>query len=242
MGGFRITATPPTVHGHHAKRAFVNPADSLVGQVLRAAEQPGPGQYGNLALAPPKGGRIGRSNAKSGLEWELYRSAQIPAPNEYPAPKLPEAGGGRFSTSKAPTDLEIEIARAKEMPGPLDYGPVATRAYMPRVHGDSAPKNFSGGPQRQPIWVNGVPGPGQYKSEGVGAMGAGVGGKFNIATAKSDLEWTIHYAKQRPGPDAYDAPMTDRHGHSVRCAVVSGGQWNRAASKSGLEWTIHRAA
>ena len=46
--------------------------------------------------------------------------------------------------------------------------------------------------EHEPIWVNGVPGPGQYKSEGVGVMGAGVGGKFNIATAKSDLEWTIH--------------------------------------------------
>jgi hypothetical protein len=230
-GTLRTTADPELLS------CALDNVNSLEGQLIRASGQPGPGAY-DVAPVLPKGGRFNLSKAKSGLEWELYRASQIPGPSQYASPRIPAPSGGRFSSGRPKSDLEWTIHRAKQLPGPTEYDAVPACVTKPSTLG-GVPRGFSSGPQRPPTWRNGVPGPGEY---GAADPGRGGGGKFSTANAKSDLEWTIHYAKQRPGPASYDAPLVDSSGRSVRCAVVEGGQWNRAVTKSGLEWNIHRAA
>ena len=217
---------------------LLNNADSLEGQIQRASEQPGPGQYFVPPMPKAPGGRMGSSTAKSGLEWELYRAAQIPGPSAYTPAKLPAPKGGRFTATRPTTDIEANCLRARGLPGPNDYDAVPTSVFLPaRTGGSAATKGFSSGPQRPPLWNNGGPGPGQYVVPEAKTMG----GSFSTAFAKTDLEWQIHFAKLRPGPSTYDEPLVTRDGHSARTAVSSGGTWNKAESKSGLEWAIHQA-
>ena len=57
------------------------------------------------------------------------------------------------------------------------------------------------------------------------------GGKFNMSNPKSDVDWAILRASQRPSPQDY---MVDA-GYKV-----GGGKFSTARPKSALDWTIHR--
>lgn len=95
------------------------------------------------------------------------------------------------------------------------------------------------------------------------------GGSFSTSKPKSDLDWTIHYAAQSPGPGEYKIPDQKKSGGSFSTAnpksdlewkifyaqkspgageytttaplTPSGGKFNQSKPKSDLDWTIHNA-
>jgi len=63
---------------------------------------------------------------------------------------------------------------------------------------------------------------------------ASSGGKFNQSKSKSDIEWTIHHAKQKPGPGTYMSEPLE--------SPIKGGRISVAKVKSDIDWKIMRAS
>ena len=79
------------------------------------------------------------------------------------------------------------------------------------------------------------PGPATYDVSDSRMMGRGLSkysGIFSTSTPKSEIDWTIYYAKDTPGPNAYPRPKAPKRG---------GGKFNESKPKSNIEWVIYRA-
>ncbi len=59
------------------------------------------------------------------------------------------------------------------------------------------------------------------------------GASFNESKAKSDVEWMIYHASQKPGPGAYSPQATEK---KVGC------KFSESRPKSDVEWKIYRAS
>jgi hypothetical protein len=94
---------------------------------LRAAELPGPGQYGVGVSKGPlllSGGKFNVSKSKTNLDWIIYNAMQMPGPGQYDASKSQDA------MFKSPSCRLLGRTGPRSMPFP--YGgpkPAPTRAH-----------------------------------------------------------------------------------------------------------------
>jgi hypothetical protein len=79
------------------------------------------------------------------------------------------------------------------------------------------------------------PGPATYNVSDSRMLGRGLSkysGIFSKSKPKSEIDWTMYYAKDTPGPNAYPRPKLPKR---------NGGKFNESKPKSNIEWTIYRA-
>mmetsp|Transcript_19565 Transcript_19565/g.31204 ORF Transcript_19565/g.31204 Transcript_19565/m.31204 type:complete len:383 (+) Transcript_19565:122-1270(+) len=206
--------------------------DALDWKIHRAAQTPGPGEYGNPDQQIIKGGRWGKEMPLSYLDVAEMHGRQSPGPGAYNAMEALKrqegsTNGGRFNMSKPKTFLESVEYATKGIPGPASYE--ITRD-VPAKGG-----RFNMSKSKTDVeWIMyrsaQIPAPGKYNFK----EHTPNGGKFNMANPKTPLDWQIKLAKTLPGPGQY-------YTQSDANAGVSGGKFNSSNSKSDLDWTIYRA-
>jgi len=72
------------------------------------------------------------------------------------------------------------------------------------------------------------PGPAEYSLPDLHS----IGGKFNLANGKSDVDWLCYHASRQPGPGTYNLPPRKVHG----------GKFSNAFPKSDVDWLIYYAS
>jgi hypothetical protein len=161
-------------------------SDAAVGmidwQIYRAAQVPGPGEYGEGRKLPlPNGGRFSRFKPKGYADDLIKRAMGAPGPADYAAPKLPPTTGGRFNASKPKTELEWIEYYASQMPGPADNP-------APPLSGPSGGRFSTANPKSDVDWIMyraaQVPGPADYA---VRPPSPPRGGGWNKGRSKTSL-------------------------------------------------------
>lgn len=223
------------LHKPDPKRRTFKPVfteDALDWRIHRAAQTPGPGEYGNPDQQIIKGGRWGKEMPLSYLDVAEMHARQSPGPGAYDTMKALKKqqgsnNGGRFNMSKPKTFLESVEHLTKGIPGPASY---ELTKDVPAKGG-----RFNMSKSKSEVeWIMyrsaQIPAPGQYDIKEYSP----VGGKFNMSNPNTPLDWQIKLAKAQPGPGQY-------HTQSDANAGVSGGKFNSSKSKTDIEWTIYNA-
>jgi hypothetical protein len=198
-------------------------------QIYRAAQTPGPGEYGSRPLPLPGGGRFSRFKPKGYADDMIKRGLGTPGPADYPAPKMPATPGGRFNASKPKTELEWIEYYASQLPGPADIP-------APLLPKPSGGRFSTANPKSDVDWLMyraaQMPGPTDYL---VPPPPGPHGGTFNKGKSKTNLDWIELRAGQLPGPGQYGVGVSDGP------LKLSGGKFNESRPKSELDWIIYRS-
>jgi hypothetical protein len=113
------------------------------------------------------------------------------------------ARGARMPKTSCCPGFTIPVPRAHDSWGALPHlitSPLDPAApARPHTHPTHTPQSFTHRPRNptQPATPAGMPGPSDYDTRG--RSDAMPGGRFNLSQAKSDLEWAVLRAKDRPG-------------------------------------------
>lgn len=207
--------------------------DMLEWQIVNGSRSPGPGEYVIPTTMIQSGGRWGRSITKSNLELQIDAKRDQPGPAAY---KLPDyqtnMKGGRMGTGVRPkSDVDWAIYRAKQTPGPGEYviptglnqtggrfGKTITKSPMEMLidsrKNEPAPHDYDVNSSYTYL----------HSEQKKGGVMAGRG-------PKSDVDWAVLAASQKPGPGQYVIPTT---------ISQSGGRFGNAITKSDFERYINR--
>jgi hypothetical protein len=207
--------------------------DMLEWQIVNGSRTPGPGAYVIPTTMTQSGGRFGSAITKSNLELTIDSKRSEPGPAAYMLPDhQSHMPGGRMGTGERPkSDVDWAIYRAKQGPGPGEYVIPTTMTQSGGRFGNAITKS----PMEQLIdSKKNDPAPHDYDvnssftylhaEQKKGGVMAGRG-------PKSDVDWAILRASQKPGPGAYVIPSTMND---------SGGRFGSAITKSDLELAINR--
>lgn len=202
-------------------------------QIVNGSRTPGPGEYVIPTTMTQSGGRFGSSITKSNLELTIDSKRDEPGPAAYMLPDFQtNMKGGRMGTGQRPkSDVDWAIYRAKQGPGPGEYVIPTTMTQS----GGRFGKNITKSPMEQLIdSKKNDPAPHDYdvnssftylhSEQKKGGVMAGRG-------PKSDVDWAIYTASQKPGPGEYVIPTS---------ISQSGGRFGSAITKSDLELAINR--
>lgn len=202
-------------------------------QIVNGSRTPGPGEYVIPTTLTKSGGRFGTTITKSNLELTIDSKRDEPGPAAYMLPDFQtNMKGGRMGTGERPkSDVDWAIYRAKQGPGPGEYVIPTTMTQS----GGRFGKNITKSPMEQLIdSKKNDPAPHDYdvnssftylhSEQKKGGVMAGRG-------PKSDVDWAILAASQKPGPGQYVLPTT---------ISQSGGRFGSAITKSDLERAINR--
>lgn len=207
--------------------------DMLEWKIANGSRTPGPGEYKIPTTMKQSGGRFGTTITKSNLELAINAKRDEPGPAAYMLPDYQtNMKGGRIGTGERPkSDVDWAIYRAKQGPGPGEYVIPTTITQSGGRFGNAITKS----PMEQLIdSKKNDPAPHDYdvnssftylhSEQKKGGVMAGRG-------PKSDVDWAILRASQKPGPGQYLIPTTLNE---------SGGRFGNNITKSDLERAINR--
>eukprot|EP00941_MAST-03F_sp_MAST-3F-sp1_P003012 g3012.t1 len=169
------------------------------------------GEIGHFAT----GGFISDSVPKSDVDWAVIRAKEMPGPGAYTLPDLAdEMLGGKFSTAVPKSELDYRISEARQMPGPGTSTDSNFVFYFFSLHIVHFLTKRMKGEYKLPVALNQT------------------GGVFTKGVSKSELDWAIYRAQQKPGPGEYKTFSTLKK---------SGGRWGKQITESEIDKTIRRA-
>ncbi len=87
----------------------------------------------------------------------------------------------------------------------------------------------------RPVKTLPSPGPSTYTIKDSRMFGHSLNkysGIFNTSNPKSEIDWTMYFASQTPGPNAYPRPEMSK---------INGGRFNESRPKSYTEWIVYRS-
>jgi hypothetical protein len=77
------------------------------------------------------GGRMGKGNPKTDVDWAIYRASQTQGPGQYLLPSsVLEARGGVISQARGKTDADWQCLRTSKQPAPHDYNVNGSWGYL----------------------------------------------------------------------------------------------------------------
>jgi hypothetical protein len=117
--------------------------DMLDWQILRAARQPGPGEYVMKGMADGRGIKLAESKPPGFIDQIIKHANDTPAPGDHEVKAWPTSGG-RIGTSIAKGMLDWVEYYERDRPGPAAYdpegrpGPEMVERAQKRIHGAGA--------------------------------------------------------------------------------------------------------
>ena len=175
--------------------------------MAESATAPGPSDYARRSSKGDdhkdvSGGRFNEGKPKSDIEWQMFRAARIPGPAHYKVPRGLDRRGGTISRSVKTELYGNEIRRARLLPGPK-YNPRAVKGYTSSHSVSALGVNAPTALDQHIASEKKTPGPGAFSGE-LRKWGRDLkGGAFHVSDSKSELEWTMFYAAQTPGPGRF---------------------------------------
>jgi hypothetical protein len=149
---------------------------------------------------------IPRGTEKTTLDWAIARAREKPAPNTYSLRGVGSGGKAwRISKSNPPSYLETIMREARSLPGPNTYDVVSNNRSNIVKGGKFSDSVVKGFIDRETARRAYVPSPSAYSHTPQPASG----GTFSEARPKSDIDWKVYDARQKPS--AHDTVLNNEY-------------------------------